>query len=189
MIFICLQSEWNFIKYRFNELGQRASNAFDEIADEFDNSAWYRFPNRIKRILPVIMVVIQKPVVIECFGSITCCRDVLKTVSTRILRTRCRNYNRNSFQMVNNIYSYFMILRRFVSWKQWDFELDSLATRASEMKIAHLTPINWSMIMTASHNIKHAIDIISDSSSNFSCCNTLYRCFVVILFQILFKIF
>lgn len=69
------------------ELGQRGSNAFDEIADEFDKFNWYRFPNKIKRILPLIMVVTQKPVVIECFGSITCCRDVLKTVSSTISYT------------------------------------------------------------------------------------------------------
>ena len=63
------------------ELGQRASDAFDEILDEFNKLDWYRFPNGINRMLPLILAVIQKPVVLEVFGRITCCRNVLKTVS------------------------------------------------------------------------------------------------------------
>lgn len=64
------------------ELGQRASNAFDEILDEFDKFNWYRFPSEISRLLPMILTVVQRPVVLEIFGNISLCRDVLKSVSS-----------------------------------------------------------------------------------------------------------
>lgn len=62
------------------ELGQKASNAFEEILEEFDGFNWYRFPHKIQRSLPMILIVAQMPVVLEVFGSISCCREVLKTV-------------------------------------------------------------------------------------------------------------
>lgn len=65
------------------ELGQRLSNAFDEILDEFEKFHWYRFPNEINRLLPMLMAEAQLPVEIEVFGSITCCRYVMQTVSIR----------------------------------------------------------------------------------------------------------
>ena len=63
------------------ELGQRVSNAFDEIGDEFDKFNWYRFPNEINRLLPMLMAETQESVTLEVFGSLTCCRIVLKSVS------------------------------------------------------------------------------------------------------------
>lgn len=63
------------------ELGQRGSNAFEEILDEFDKFNWYKFPLEISRSLPMILAVAQMPVALEVFASIACCRDVLKTVS------------------------------------------------------------------------------------------------------------
>lgn len=63
------------------ELGQRASNAFEEILEEFDNFNWYRFPLEISRSLPMIISVAQEPVALEVFASIAVCRDVLNSVS------------------------------------------------------------------------------------------------------------
>lgn len=62
------------------ELGQRMSDAFNEFNDVIDQSKWYLFPNKLKRILPTIMVVSQEPFVFECFGGISCCREVFQNV-------------------------------------------------------------------------------------------------------------
>lgn len=43
------------------ELGQRISNAFDEIVHEFDEFNWYQFPNEINRLLPMILADTQIP--------------------------------------------------------------------------------------------------------------------------------
>lgn len=62
------------------ELGQCASNVFCDINALIDQYQWYRFPRKTKQMLPVTMIIVQKPVSIECFGSISCCHDTFKRV-------------------------------------------------------------------------------------------------------------
>lgn len=62
------------------ELGQRLTDAFEEIEDIVDHFDWYLFPNEIKRILLIVMVIAQQPVEMECFGSISCSRVTFKNV-------------------------------------------------------------------------------------------------------------
>lgn len=62
------------------ELGQQGSDAFEGILDVFEKLNWHRFPNEIQRLLPMILASMQTPVELEVFGSITCCRYVMKSV-------------------------------------------------------------------------------------------------------------
>lgn len=63
------------------ELCQRASDEFEEICDTIDQFHWYSFPEKIKHLLPTILIVAQEPVGIDCFGSMKCTRDSFKRVS------------------------------------------------------------------------------------------------------------
>ena len=54
------------------ELSQRVENAFSEIADDMDQLDWYLLPNELKQTLPLVMLMVQEPVTLECFGSISC---------------------------------------------------------------------------------------------------------------------
>lgn len=65
------------------EIGQRMSDAFEEIDITMERFDWYLFPIEVKRMLPVIMENAQEPVTLECFGSIGCTRDVFKKVGIR----------------------------------------------------------------------------------------------------------
>ena len=62
------------------ELGQRISNAFEEIDDVIAQFNWYLFSDELKRMLPIILMNTQAPVVFECFGSISCSREAFKKV-------------------------------------------------------------------------------------------------------------
>lgn len=62
------------------ELGQRMNDAFDKIDTTLDHTRWYMFPIEIQRMLPMIHLIAQQPVSLECFGSIACSRDVFKDV-------------------------------------------------------------------------------------------------------------
>lgn len=62
------------------ELGQRMSDAFDKTNFTLVQLDWYLFPIEMKRMLPAIIAMIQRPVSMECFGSIICTRDVFKNV-------------------------------------------------------------------------------------------------------------
>lgn len=63
------------------DLGQRVTNAFNEISLKIENFNWYLFPTESKRILPIILAVSHEPVTLECFGSISLSRDIFKRVS------------------------------------------------------------------------------------------------------------
>lgn len=63
------------------ELSQRISNAFSDICDAIDTYDWYLYPLELQRMLPLIILPIQKPVVIRCFGCVQCSRRAFKNVS------------------------------------------------------------------------------------------------------------
>lgn len=65
------------------ELCQRMRDAFDEISDLIDRFHWYRFPSKMKRNLRTALIIAQKPVSVECFGSFSCCRESLKNVKMK----------------------------------------------------------------------------------------------------------
>lgn len=62
------------------ELGERFNAAFKDFDDIIDQFKWYLFSTELKRILPMIMIISQEPVTLECFGSIACCRVVFRKV-------------------------------------------------------------------------------------------------------------
>lgn len=62
------------------ELGQRISNAFEEIDDVIAQYNWYLFPDKLKRMLPIILMNTQDRVAFECFGSIACSREAFRKV-------------------------------------------------------------------------------------------------------------
>lgn len=63
------------------EIGQRYSNAYEEIDNVVNQFDWYLFPLKIQRILPTIMMDTQQLYEIMCFGSTNCSRETFKRVS------------------------------------------------------------------------------------------------------------
>lgn len=64
------------------EIGQRFTELFEEIDYDFERLNWYLFPYKIQRILPTILVGVQKPLVIGYFGVFEACREQFKKVSS-----------------------------------------------------------------------------------------------------------
>lgn len=67
------------------ELGERLSNAMEEIKDSIGQFNWYLFPIEIRKVLPTILIGVQQPVEIRFFGSISCNRESFKKVSSSII--------------------------------------------------------------------------------------------------------
>lgn len=63
------------------ELGFRASKLFTDLEDIALEFNWYQFPSETQRMLPTVLIVLQDPVAIECFGSFSCNRECFKQVS------------------------------------------------------------------------------------------------------------
>lgn len=62
------------------ELGQKMTDAFEEIDTTIGQIDWYLFPIEIKRMMLTIAANTQQPVTLECFGSIACTREVFRKV-------------------------------------------------------------------------------------------------------------
>lgn len=112
------------------ELGQRLSDAFEEINNQIGKFNWYWFPNNLKAILPHIIMVSQQPVDLGCFGSITCSRNSFKKVSffkeiIKIWWEFDLHYCNFTFQVVNSAFSYFTVLRKFNDWNFTFFLLNN----------------------------------------------------------------
>lgn len=69
------------------ELGERFSNTLDGVDDLVGQLNWYLLPIEFQRMIPTIMINTQKPVVLKCFGSISCSRDQFKKVNSYSKRT------------------------------------------------------------------------------------------------------
>lgn len=66
------------------ELGERSSGIFDAINDDIGKIDWYLYPIEIKRILPTIMIVTQKPIYVEFFGSQSVSRETFVQVCVTV---------------------------------------------------------------------------------------------------------
>lgn len=104
------------------ECVQRFTDAFGEINDVIDQLDWYLYPVEIQRLLIPIMMNAQKPVTINFFGSITCCREQFRKVCQDLFRlNRFYSSGVNIFDLNFNFYSkvvyaaysYFMVLKKF----------------------------------------------------------------------------
>lgn len=106
------------------ELGQRSSDVFIEINDLFDQFQWHRFPVKMKHILTLTMIVLQKPVSIECFGSFFCCREAFKSV--------CWIKFNRKFHLLNTHSHLLDFLFRF--WKAFTHTLWCFVNSSNEVK-------------------------------------------------------
>lgn len=69
------------------EIGQRFSNAYEEIDYEIAQFDWYLMPIKTQQMLPTLMINAQQAVDIECFGSMACGRDTFKKVGSKTITT------------------------------------------------------------------------------------------------------
>lgn len=63
------------------DVGQRISNAFEQIADVTNQYRWYLFPKQVKQMFPMILMNLQMPVELPIFGNFCCDRKAFKKVS------------------------------------------------------------------------------------------------------------
>lgn len=63
------------------EICERVNRAFDKCSTAVEQLDWYRFPTKIQRIFPLILLITQQPIEITCFGGTICNRDTFKRVS------------------------------------------------------------------------------------------------------------
>lgn len=63
-------------------IGQSLTNASEEIIKEFELLGWYLFPIEAQRLLPTILIIVQEPIAVGCFGIIVASRDQFKKANS-----------------------------------------------------------------------------------------------------------
>lgn len=79
------------------------SNEFEEMDDALSSSFnWYKFPPKTWRNMPIILICVQQPVRINCFGKkIGCTREIFQKVCSNQMNAMA---NRNELQFEINFY-------------------------------------------------------------------------------------
>lgn len=74
---------WSFaFVFVICEFGQKLSDGFNEVDDEIGQFDWYLCSMEIQKLLPILIIVTQKPISLKVFGSISCDRENFKKVGT-----------------------------------------------------------------------------------------------------------
>lgn len=65
------------------EFGGRITTAHDEIDSAILQSSWYRFPTKVKKILPTVISIAHKEMALHGIGSVVCSRESFQRVSKK----------------------------------------------------------------------------------------------------------
>lgn len=86
IIILSMDICWSFVViFGVCEFGERLCGTFNGINYVYDEISWYFFPCKAQKMLPILMNVAQSPVELHVFGSISCGRITLKSVSRTII--------------------------------------------------------------------------------------------------------
>lgn len=69
----------------FCDLGENVSTQFGQIDNLIYCCDWYTFPKDIQRLLPIVMMAAQEPVVLQGFINLKCTRDAFKKVNWKMI--------------------------------------------------------------------------------------------------------
>lgn len=114
---------WSFLQILlFCDFGERLTGRFDEIDLTLFECNWYTFPMEIQKMLPMLLMSTQSPVVLQGFPNVSCTREAFKKVRfEKLFKKKVfspkKKYSMLRFhsllQVANGGFSYFMILRKF----------------------------------------------------------------------------
>lgn len=74
---------WSFaLIFFFCHSCQSVTDRFSQLDNAVYHCEWHSYPIKVQRILPIIMLALQQPVVFHGFGNVFYTREAFKNVST-----------------------------------------------------------------------------------------------------------
>lgn len=123
IIYLLIKISYSLISlFMYCECGELLRVRFDELNDDIYKCGWELFPMHIQRLLPIIIINSQQPVLLWGYGGFSCTRETFKRV-------------------VNGGYSFFNLVRWIIINEVNDF---SLVLLLNVRKICTLTVDLWS---------------------------------------------
>lgn len=104
------------------ECGQQFCDAFGNLNYSLGQLGWYFLPIEIQRLLPMIIINSQQPMLVKCYGNISCERDTFKKVN--------RTHNAYSVQWYLDINGYRII---FLGGR-YSIQIFHVSTKILQMK-------------------------------------------------------
>lgn len=84
LVRLIFQLSWSFILvFIYCDFGGKVSNEFNDIYEVVCSLDWHSFPIEIQKMMPNIIIAVQKPVLVRGFGNISCTRTVFQKVSLK----------------------------------------------------------------------------------------------------------
>lgn len=78
---------WSFCTiFYWCETGEIITNGFDEIGEQIWQCEWYKFPDKLQRVMPTVINGIQQPVIITGFANLKLTRQSFKQVKKNSLK-------------------------------------------------------------------------------------------------------
>lgn len=68
------------IVFSFCEFGERVSKGFEKSCDTIKQLDWYSYPYEMQRLLPMVMLIVNKPVSVRIYGNISGTRGTFREV-------------------------------------------------------------------------------------------------------------
>lgn len=62
------------------EFGERVTNRFDDIDNAITDLDWHFMSHKIQKVLPIVLMATQEPVIVIGFGNISFTRETFKKV-------------------------------------------------------------------------------------------------------------
>lgn len=98
--------------------GDDVTSQFGEIHNSIYKCDWPKYPLRIQKLIPMMLIVAEKPVYIQGYMNIRCNRELIKKVPnannlTIFYGNEFLTQHIFSLQIINAGLSYFMVFRTF----------------------------------------------------------------------------
>lgn len=104
--------------FAFFDIGQKMHSDLMDVSDMLYQSEWYRYPCSVRRFVLLMMIRAQQPFYLSAYGVMRCTLENFVRVSTRasaemkiVSSVLIKFIIYLLFQLMNWIYSAFMVLR------------------------------------------------------------------------------
>lgn len=85
---------WSFVQiFYLCDFGESVSGRYASISENIYQSNWYLFPFDVQRLLPIIMISAQQPIILRGLGNVLYTREAFKNVISFFISSKIQLLN------------------------------------------------------------------------------------------------
>lgn len=111
IIYLLIKISYSLVSlFMYCECGELLRVRFDELNDDIYTSGWELFPMQIQRLLPIIVINTQQPVLLWGYGGFSCTRETFK----RVVNGGYSFFNLVRWTIINGVNNFSLVFLIFV---------------------------------------------------------------------------